>query len=204
MPVHPLAVGLAGLLTGWGLIVAIGAQNAFVLRQGLRQEHVGAVVAFCVVSDVLLIGLAVAGIGAALEQWPALLPLARWGGGLFIIGYGLHAARRAFRPAAMRAKDGAETTLGRALTVVAALTWLNPHLYLDMMLLGTIANSHGSSGRWWFFVGLMIASISWFTALGYGARLLKPFFAKPRSWQILDTAIAVVMIVLGLSLILSG
>lgn len=202
MPVHPLAVGIAGLLTGWGLIVAIGAQNAFVLRQGLRKEHVGAVVAFCVVSDILLIGLAVAGIGAALEQWPALMPLARWGGGLFIVAYGLYAARRAMRPAAMRAKDGSDTTLGRAITIVAALTWLNPHLYLDMMLLGTIANSHGPIGRWWFLAGLILASVSWFTALGYGARLLRPFFAKPRSWQILDSGIAVVMVTLGLALIL--
>lgn len=202
MPVHPLAIGIAGLLTGWGLIVAIGAQNAFVLRQGLRREHVGAVVAFCVVSDILLIALSVAGIGAALAQWPALLPLARWGGGLFIVGYGLHAGRRALRPTAMRAKEGNETTLGRAITIVAALTWLNPHLYLDMMLLGTIANSHGTTGRWWFFVGLLLASFSWFIALGYGARLLRPFFAKPRSWQILDSGIAVVMITLGLTLIL--
>ncbi len=201
MQVESLTLPLAGLLTGWGLIIAIGAQNAFVLRQGLRREHVGAVVAFCVASDIALIALSVAGIGAALAQWPGLLPITRWGGGLFIIGYGLHAGFRAFKPSALKAGAGAETSRRRAISVIAALTWLNPHLYLDMMLLGTLANSHGVAGRWWFFGGLVAASLTWFMALGYGAQLLRPFFARPRSWQILDSLIAVVMVTLGITLI---
>lgn len=154
-----MALGLTGLLTGWGLIIAIGAQNAFVLRQGLRREHVSTVVAFCIVSDVFLIGVSIAGVGTALTQWPALLPIARWGGGLFIIGYGLHAGLRALRPSVLAAEGTTVTSRARALTVIAALTWLNPHLYLGMMLLGTIANSHGLLGRWWFFAGLVIAVV---------------------------------------------
>ncbi|MGB3829106.1 MAG: LysE/ArgO family amino acid transporter [Ornithinimicrobium sp.] len=201
---HPLALALTGLLTGWGLIVAIGAQNAFLLRQGLRGEHVAAIVAFCVISDVVLIGMSIAGIGAALAHWPALVPIARWGGGLFIIGYGLHAGRRAFHPLALQAETSRAMSLTRALTVIGALTWLNPHLYLDIMLLGTIANSHGPLGRWWFFAGLVLASTTWFVGVGYGARLLRPFFARPRSWQILDSLIAVVMVTLGVTLIARG
>ncbi|MBA2694906.1 MAG: LysE family transporter [Actinobacteria bacterium] len=199
-----LTLTLAGLATGWGLIIAIGAQNAFVLRQGLLREHVGLVVTFCVVSDILLIGMAVAGVGVALDAWPALLPLARWAGGLFVIGYGLTCAWRARHPRALRAEGEGAGSARRAVLTVAALTWLNPHLYLDILMLGTIANSHGDPGRWWFFVDLLLASTTWFLALGYGARGLRRFFARPRSWQLLDAAIAVVMITLGLSLLLAA
>ncbi len=199
-----LALTLSGLLTGWGLIIAIGTQNAFVLRQGLLREHVGLVVGFCVVSDIALIGLAVAGVGVALEAWPAMLPIARWTGGLFVIGYGLTCAWRARHPGAFRAEGRGTSSARRAALTVAALTWLNPHLYLDILMLGTIANSHGESGRWWFTGGLFVASGTWFAALGYGARGLRRFFARPRSWQILDAVIAVVMITLGLTLILGA
>lgn len=199
-----LILTVSGLLTGWGLIVAIGAQNAFVLRQGLLREHVALVVGFCVVSDILLIGMAVAGVGVALDAWPALLTVARWAGGLFVIGYGLSCAWRARRPGALRAEGRSAGSGGRAALTVAALTWLNPHLYLDILMLGTIANSHGESGRWWFTGGLFVASGTWFAALGYGARGLRRFFARPRSWQLLDAAIAVVMIALGLTLILAA
>lgn len=199
-----LTLTLAGLVTGWGLIIAIGAQNAFVLRQGLLREHVGLVVSFCVVSDIALIGLAVAGVGVALDAWPALLPLARWAGGLFVIGYGLTCAWRARRPGALRAEGRGTGSARRAALTVAALTWLNPHLYLDILMLGTIANSHGNGGRWWFTGGLFLASGTWFAALGYGARGLRRFFARSRSWQVLDAVIAVVMVVLGLSLILGA
>lgn len=197
-----LILTVSGLLTGWGLIVAIGAQNAFVLRQGLLREHVGLVVGFCVVSDIALIGMAVAGVGVALDAWPALLPVARWAGGLFVIGYGLTCAWRALRPGALRSEGRGIGSARRAALTVAGLTWLNPHLYLDILMLGTIANSHSESGRWWFTGGLFLASGSWFAALGYGARRLRRFFSRPRSWQLLDAVIAVVMITLGVSLIL--
>lgn len=198
-----LTLSLTGLVTGWALIIAIGAQNAFVLRQGLLREHVGLVVGFCIASDIALIGLAVAGVGVALDAWPAMLPFARWAGGLFVIGYGLGCAWRARRPGALRAEGRRTGSARRAVLVVAALTWLNPHLYLDILMLGTIANSHGESGRWWFTGGLFVASGTWFGALGYGARGLR-FFARPRSWQILDVIIAVVMMGIGLLLITGG
>lgn len=201
----PLALILTGLLTGWGLLVAIGTQTAFVLRQGLRGDHVRPVVAFCTVSDVVMIACSVFGVGLALSRWPVLLPIMRWLGGLFVMGYGTHAAYRALRPSVLfEPARGIAPSRRHTLAVLAGLTWLNPHLYLDMMLMGTMANSQGSLGRWWFFAGLVLASASWFVALGYGARLLRPLFARPTSWRILDSLIAVVMVTLGITLILRG
>lgn len=195
---------LSGLLTGWALILAIGAQNAFILRQGLLKEHVGKVVAFAALSDIILIGVAVAGVGTVLTNWPGLMPIARWGGGLFIIGYGLNSAWRARKPGTLTAAEGKTGSAGKALATIAALTWLNPHLYVDILMLGTVANSHGVDGRWWFYAGLVTASVTWFASLGYGARLLRPLFAKARAWQVLDGIIAVVMVFLGTTLIVSG
>lgn len=195
---------VSGLFTGWALILAIGAQNAFILRQGLLREHVGKVVAFAALSDIVLIGVAVAGVGTVLSTWPGLMPIARWGGGLFIIGYGLHSAWSARKPGSLKAADQGAGSAGKALFTIAALTWLNPHLYVDILMLGTVANSHGSTDRWWFYAGLVAASATWFTSLGYGARMLRPLFERPRSWQVLDGIIAVVMIFLGISLIMSG
>lgn len=200
----PLALIVTGLLTGWGLLVAIGAQNTFVLRQGLRAEHVGKVVAFCAASDLILIGASVVGVGLVLAQWPSIMPVLRGGGGLFMIGYGAHAAYRVGRPVALVPGTATPPSAGRTLSILAALTWLNPHLYLDMMLMGTLANSHGPQDRWWFFVGLYAASLSWFFALGYGAARLRPILSTTRSWQIFDSVIAVVLIALGTSLIVSG
>lgn len=201
--VQQLTLMVAGILTGWALIAAIGAQNAYVLRQGLRREHVLPVIAVCIVSDVVLIGAAVGGVGLALQRWPGLLPVATWAGGLFVIGYGITAAWRAWRGGAgLRAAGGESGSARRAVLTVAALTWLNPHLYVDIMMLGTVANGHGPEGRWWFYAGLVAASTSWFVGLGYGAGRLGRLFRRPSAWRALDAGIAASMMGLGTALLL--
>lgn len=195
----------SGLGLGLGLIVAIGAQNAFVLRQGLRGEHVAAVVAVCAVSDLVLIAGGVAGTGALLERVPELVDVMRWAGAAFLLGYGALAARRALQPAGALRTDVAERTpLTTTLLTAAALTWLNPHVYLDtVVLLGSVAASHGDL-RWHFGAGAATGSVLWFTTLGAGARLLRPVFARPRAWRVLDALIAVVMVVLAVGLVRGG
>jgi L-lysine exporter family protein LysE/ArgO len=196
----PLIVGFFASLA---LIVAIGAQNAFVLRQGLRGEHVLAVVAVCAVSDMLLITAGIAGIGALISAHPEALDIARFGGAAFLIGYGLLAARRAWRTSTLAASDEGPARLLEVLVTCLALTWLNPHVYLDtVILLGTLANEH-SEQRLLFGVGAVTASVVWFVSLGLGARRLSRLFATPLTWRILDGLIAVTMTGLGVSLILS-
>ena len=195
----------SGLALGLGLIVAIGAQNAFVLRQGLRLEHVTAVVAVCAVSDIALIGAGVLGAGAALSRVPGLIPVVSFAGAAFLLGYGVLAARRALRPGvllpdATGARAGLAVTVGTCL----ALTWLNPHVYLDtVVLLGSMASTYGEH-RWQFAAGAGLGSALWFTGLGYGARLLRPVFARPTAWRVLDAGIAVVMSALAGSLAVRG
>lgn len=200
-----LLAALAGLGLGLSLIIAIGAQNAFVLRQGLRREHVGAVVTVCALSDAVLITAGVAGAGALIEGRPVLLDVVRLAGAAFLVAYGLLAARRALRPRALTAEGpGGPGTAAAAVTTALALTWLNPHVYLDtVVLLGSIAQSH-EGRQWWFAAGAVAGSVLWFTALGYGARLLRPLFARPRAWQLLDAAIAVVMVAIAASLVVSA
>ena len=220
---------LMGLGTGLALIVAIGAQNAFVLRLGIagRGREVLAVVAICAASDIALITAGVLGIGAVVERWPLLLVVLRFVGAAFLITYGVLAARRAVHPGALRLDDGvAAATAGaggtapgdgttltvahpvrlRAAVLTAlAFTWLNPHVYLDTLIFaGSIANQQGPDLRWWWAAGAMIASIAWFFALGFGARLLRPIFARPAAWRVLDICIAVGMIGLGLGLAIAG
>ncbi|MCD2443317.1 LysE/ArgO family amino acid transporter [Agromyces sp. SYSU K20354] len=228
---------LAGLGLGLSLIVAIGAQNVFVLRQGIRREHVFVVAAICALSDLTLIIVGVSGIGAVLQAVPWLVDVIRWVGAAFLVGYGVLAARRAFKPGgealvadeaqgldtALRAHstDEERTGHGTSATVLAptrtrparstltvavltclALTWLNPHVYLDtVFLLGSVANTHGD-GRWAFAAGAGVASIVWFFGLAYGARLLGRVLASHRAWRILDALIAVVMVTLGVLLVL--
>jgi L-lysine exporter family protein LysE/ArgO len=192
---------VAGLLTGLSLIVAIGAQNAFVLRQGLLRQHVGAVVAVCSVSDLVLIGAGVAGIGAIVQHAPTALTVVRWLGVGFLTAYGVRSLWRARRSETLTASSDAEPRLQGALVQAVALTWLNPHVYLDtVLLLGTIANQHGPVDRWWFAVGAAVASTVWFGALGYGARLLGPLLARPRAWQVLDVLIGVTMLAVAAGL----
>ncbi|MET0811742.1 MAG: LysE/ArgO family amino acid transporter [Microbacterium sp.] len=204
----------AGIGLGFSLIIAIGAQNLFVLRQGLRREHVVVVAAICAVSDAALIALGVSGVGLVLHAVPWLIDVVRWAGALFLVVYGLLAAKRAWRPSgqALEVRDAAPpeaaapvktaTRLAPVVLTVLALTWLNPHVYLDtVFLLGTVANTHGDT-RWWFALGAMVASVVWFFGLAIGARYLSRWLATPRAWRILDGVIAVVMIALGVSLVL--
>ncbi|MFD5494408.1 LysE/ArgO family amino acid transporter [Streptomyces sp. NPDC001812] len=198
-----LTTAATGFGTGLSLIVAIGAQNAFVLRQGVRREAVLAVVGICAVSDAALIALGVGGVGALVVAWPGALTAVGWIGGLFLLGYGLLAARRVIRPggAGLRAEGEAVRSRRRAVLTCLAMTWLNPHVYLDtVFLLGSVAADHGPL-RWTFGLGAVLASLCWFTALGFGARLLSRFLARPTAWRILDGLVATTMIVLGGTLI---
>lgn len=201
-----MTAALAGFGLGLSLIVAIGAQNVFVLRQGIRREHIGAVVAICAVSDALLIAAGIAGLGAVLAVAPWLVDVVRWLGAAFLLGYAVLAARRVWRPrSGLEADTGAAPRLARLSGVVLtalALTWLNPHVYLDtVFLLGSVASTHGDE-RWWFGAGAMTASLLWFTALGFGARYLGRWLSSPRAWRWLDAGIAVVMIAIAVSLVL--
>ncbi|MCV7281554.1 amino acid transporter [Mycolicibacterium flavescens] len=192
-----------GFLTSFALIAAIGAQNAFVLRQGIRGEHVLAVVAVCTVSDILLITAGIAGFGALISAHPEAIALAKFGGAAFLIGYGLLAARRAWRPSALTPSERTPARLLEVLLTCLALTWLNPHVYLDtVVLLGALANEH-RDGRWLFGVGAVTASAVWFVSLGLGARRLAALFATPTTWRVLDGLIAATMIGLGMWMALS-
>jgi L-lysine exporter family protein LysE/ArgO len=192
-----------GFIASFTLIAAIGAQNAFVLRQGIRREHVLPVVALCTVSDIALISAGIAGVGALISAHPSALNIAKFGGALFLVGYGLLAARRAWRPSALNPSQKAPARLIEVLVTCAALTFLNPHVYLDtVVLLGALANEHRDE-RWLFGVGAVTASAVWFFGLGLGARRLAGLFASSLTWRILDGLIAVMMLGLGVSLALS-
>jgi L-lysine exporter family protein LysE/ArgO len=200
-----LNASVTGLLTGLSLIVAIGAQNAFVLRQGLRRARVGAIVTVCILSDVALTIAGVAGIGAIVQRADWALQAVRWFGVAFLIWYGLSSAWRARRPDALAASPdgtgGAPLSLASTLRRILALTWLNPHVYIDtMVLLGSIANSRGPVDRWWFTVGALIASTLWFVGLGFGARFAAPLLTTARAWQVLDLLIAATMLAVAAKL----
>lgn len=191
----------AGLATGLALIVAIGSQNAFVLRCGIRREHVLPLVLFCAASDALLIAVGVGGAGALLSGNTLLMNIARYGGALFLGGYGLLAARRAMAGERLHLQNQGTSSLATALAICFAFTYLNPHVYLDtVVLLGTVASQRGD-GRWMFGLGAMLGSLMWFSALGFGARLLAPWFEKAIAWRILDSLIALVMLTLAGSLL---
>jgi L-lysine exporter family protein LysE/ArgO len=184
---------LAGFFLGGSLIIAIGAQNAFVLRQGLLLRHVFPVVLFCAVSDATLILLGVAGFGEAIKAAPSLLKAVTWGGAAFLFWYGFTAFRRAMAPNTLETGQGAELSLSAALAQCAAFTWLNPHVYLDtVVLVGGISTTFDDN-RWWYAFGAATSSFVWFFALGYGARLLTPVFRKPGAWKALDILIGCVM-----------
>ena len=196
-----MPVALIGFATALSLIVAIGAQNAFVLRQGIRDEHVLAVVAVCVAADAALIVAGIAGVGALVTAHPQLTTLVRYGGAVFLIGYGLLAARRALHPSTMTPAEEGPARLAPVLLTCLALTFLNPHVYLDtVVLLGAVAAQY--EDRLNFALGAMTASFVFFFSLGYGARLLAPLFAKPRAWQVLDVIIGIVMWAIAAKLLL--
>jgi L-lysine exporter family protein LysE/ArgO len=193
----------SGLSAGLSLIVAIGAQNAFVLRQGIQRSHVVMVVAVCAISDLVLILLGVAGIGVLLDKAPAALVVIRWVGAAFLLVYGAFAAWRAIRGEQLE-NPGDKPAGGRAavLGTCLAFTWLNPHVYLDtVLLLGSLAAAQGEAGRWWFAAGAGLGSVAWFTALGAGARFLASLFQRRAAWRVLDAGIAVVMVTLAVLLL---
>ncbi|MFF2703276.1 LysE/ArgO family amino acid transporter [Streptomyces cyaneofuscatus] len=201
---NALTTAAAGFGTGLSLIVAIGAQNALVLRQGVRREAVSAVVVICALSDAVLIALGVAGVGAVVVAWPSALTVVSLLGGAFLIVYGLLAARRAFRPSALHPQDAPSGAKRGVVLACLAMTWLNPHVYLDtVFLLGSVAADRGPL-RWTFGLGAILASVCWFAALGFGARLLSGVLARPSSWRVLDGLVAAMMIGLGARLALTA
>ncbi|UXY25794.1 LysE/ArgO family amino acid transporter [Streptomyces sp. HUAS TT20] len=199
---NALTAAAAGFGTGLSLIVAIGAQNAFVLRQGVRRDAVLAVVGICALSDALLIALGVGGVGAVVVAWPGALTAVGLIGGAFLLGYGALAARRVLKPGTgLRTEGEAAGSRRRAVLTCLAMTWLNPHVYLDtVFLLGSLAADRGAL-RWTFGLGAALASLCWFAALGFGARLLGRFLAGPSAWRVLDGLVAATMIGLGAVLV---
>ncbi|MEU1465724.1 LysE/ArgO family amino acid transporter [Streptomyces sp. NPDC005727] len=202
---HALTAAAAGFGTGLSLIVAIGAQNAFVLRQGVRRDAVLAVVGICALSDALLIALGVGGVGAVVVAWPGAVRAVGIVGGAFLLCYGALAARRVLRPGdGLRAEGEAAGSRRRAVLTCLAMTWLNPHVYLDtVFLLGSLAADRGPL-RWTFGLGAALASLCWFAALGFGARLLGRLLARPTAWRVLDGLVAVTMLALGAALVLDA
>lgn len=209
MPVDALAASTtpAVFAQGWamgaGLILAIGAQNALVLRQGLRREHVGAVVAVCTLSDWLLIALGVFGLGALIQGSPLLLEAFRFGGAAFLLGYAVLAARRAWRPSVGLSAAGQSTSLGATLSAAFAFTYLNPHVYLDtVVLLGGLGARQPPQLRAAFAAGACVASAMWFGLLGFGAAAAAPRLQNANTWRVLDGLVALLMAGLGLQLLL--
>jgi L-lysine exporter family protein LysE/ArgO len=185
---------LPGLLTGLSLIIAIGAQNAFVIRQGLTRQHVFLVVAICAVSDALLILLGISGLGVLIQSVPALLEVIRWFGVAYLTWFGIRSLRSAFRTQSLDASGVSQaTSAGKVAATALGLTFLNPHVYLDtVILLGSIGNQFGSD-KWWFAAGGIVGSFLWFFSIGFGARAASGLMKKPVFWKILDSIIAVVM-----------
>lgn len=199
---HALPVFTQGLTLSLGLIVAIGAQNAFVLRQGLRREHVPGVVLFCVLADVVMMAVGVAGMAGVLSASAWLARALALVGGAFLAVYGARTLLRARHAAALHAGSGGAATLRGALAQAAAFTLLNPHFYLDtVLLIGNVGGQQPSALRAWFVAGAGTGSVIWFTSLGFGARWLAPWFAQPRAWQWLDALTGTTMCVLSVTLL---
>lgn len=192
---------LPGLLTGLSLIVAIGAQNAFVIRQGLTKKHVLLVVAICAISDALLILLGVAGLGALISGLPWLLEIIRWFGVAYLTWFGIRSIRSAFKTQVLDASGVQSASAKTVVLSVLGFTFLNPHVYLDtVILLGSIGNQFGQD-KWWFALGAALASILWFSSIGFGAKAASRFMAKPVFWKVLDLVIAAVMF--GIAILLA-
>ena len=188
------------------LIIAIGAQNAFVLRQGIRKEHVAPIVVFCALADLLLIGAGVAGLAGVLGESPFLVSLLTIAGSAFLVWYGIRALSRALVPQSLQVAAGsAPLSLGNAMAQAVGFTLLNPHVYLDtVLLMGSIGTRQPPDMRAWFVGGAACASGVWFTTLGFGARLLAPIFARPQAWRVLDTLVGLTMLTLAVALIRQG
>lgn len=196
-----MEAALAGLLTGLSLIVAIGAQNAYVLRLGLARTHVALAVGICTVADALLIVAGIAGLGALVRTHDDVLRIVAVLGAAYLAWFALRSFRSALRPEILRASAVTARSRRNVAVAVLGLTFLNPHVYLDtVLLLGTIGSAFGDA-RWWFALGAIVASAIWFATLGFGARLLSPVMARPVTWRILDVAIGVVMTTVAAGLV---
>lgn len=193
---------ISGILAGWSLIIAVGPQNALVLRQGIRREHLGVVLALCIVADVLLIGAGAVGIGVIVLLAPWALEILRWLGVAYLLWFAYSSLRSAAKATGLQADDTQRSLKSVVLTTLA-LTFLNPGVYLDtVVMLGNLANQQGPDGVVPFTVGAMLGSISWFLGIGYGARSLSGYLARPRVWQVLDVLIAIVLVILAVRLAL--
>jgi L-lysine exporter family protein LysE/ArgO len=193
---------ITGFAMSAALIMAIGSQNLFVLRQGLKREHVGPIVLFCGCADAILILAGVGGVGVILAALPQLTLALTVGGALFLSWYGFKAFQRMMSPEVMSVSAQGGVTLGRAMAATAGFTFLNPHVYLDtVLLMGAAGSAHAPALRPVFVAGAATASIAWFAALGYGARILTPLFSRPTSWRILDAIVGVTMFALAASLV---
>jgi L-lysine exporter family protein LysE/ArgO len=199
-----LTASLTGFGTGLALIMAIGAQNAFVLRQGLMRAHVFWVCLVCALSDAILIGVGVSGAGTIAVTAPWTIDALTLGGIVFLLGYGARSMRLALNPGTLRAAKEGAGTLGTALLTCLALTWLNPHVYLDTVgLIGVVSTGFAEvSGKIAYGIGAMVASFVFFFSLGFGARLLAPIFARPNSWAVLDVFIALVMWTIAINMMI--
>lgn len=195
---------LSGFFLSLSLILAIGAQNAFVLKQGLKKHHVFWVCLACGASDALLIGLGIAGFGKIVEAFPAVESFARYAGALFLFAYGGKSFFSAFQTShSLEPKGQLLDTLPKTLLTCMAFTWLNPHVYLDtLVLMGSVATQYEGISRVQFGAGAISASMVFFFSLGYGARFLAPLFHQPVAWKILDFAVGIIMFAIALSLVL--
>lgn len=193
-------IALAGFATGLSLIVAIGAQNAYVLRLGLARTHVALAVAVCAASDAVLMTLGTAGIGVMVAAAPAALEVVRWVGVAYLVAFAAMSFRRAYQSEVLLPSDASRPTARLVLVTTLAFTYLNPHVYLDTLLIGSLANQHGGD-RWLFTAGTATASLVFFSVLGFGARRLAPLMSRPVTWRVLDTAIGVVMLLVAGSLV---
>ncbi|MET0596910.1 MAG: LysE/ArgO family amino acid transporter [Mesorhizobium sp.] len=197
-----LSAAISGFLLGASLILAIGAQNAFILRQGLLRQHVFVLCLICALSDALLIAAGVAGLGTLVATSPRLIAWVTVGGALFLLAYAVLAFRRALHPLALHAARTGEARLGPAIAACVAFTFLNPHVYLDtVVLLGGLSAAFEGAERVAYGIGAATASFVWFFGLGYGARLLQPLFARPEAWRVLDVLIGVVIAAIGIGLV---
>ncbi|RMA82358.1 LysE/ArgO family amino acid transporter [Umboniibacter marinipuniceus] len=197
-----LATFVAGFSLGLSLILAIGSQNAFVLKQGIKRQHVLAVCTVCAISDALLIALGVAGFGAVVTQFPSIEQLARYGGAAFLLIYGALSFKSAFtQQHALEAAENVNASLGKAVLMCLAFTWLNPHVYLDtVILLGSISTQYHPN-QLLFALGAMSASLVFFYSLGFGSRFLAPLFSQPRAWRILEFVVGIIMVSIATSLL---
>jgi L-lysine exporter family protein LysE/ArgO len=198
-----LSAALAGFLLGGGLIVAIGAQNAFVIRQGVLKAHVFWVCFLCALCDAVLIWAGIFGLGAIIKFVPAFIPVMTYGGAMFLVFYGVKALRRALNPSGLGAAGEDVGTLKAALLACAGFTLLNPHVYLDtVVLVGSIANTRSEGDQMPFATGASVASLVWFFALGYGAQALGPWLGQPKVWRAIDFVIAAIMFLLAFKLLM--